>query len=541
MKPIPSRVLALAAGALSSLALLAPAAPAAPIVKVDGARLVDGEGKQVQLRGVNRSGAEYACSIAGTPASKGYSIFDGPRYDAPNLAQPQWTIDAMKAWGINAVRIPLSEHCWLGDVGTLNLAYSGASYREAITNYVDQLGASGMVAILDLHVAGPAAAPNLDANLLPLPDLDNAPSFWSQIANVFKTRTHVIYDVFNEPHLYELATDDARWACWRDGCVIDPAGTPPAYQAVGMTSLVNTIRATGSTQPIMLGGLGYSNLLARWREFVPADPAHALVASFHSYPAPIGECVDEACWDATIDAIRAGGYPVVTGELGDFDCHDDYLQRYLNWADAHGAISYLAWAWDETASPSAWGCGSGPAVIQSYDGTPTQTYGAAYRAHLLARQAPEQVPPPPPPVAPPPPTARTLRRSAVVGGNRRFAIAARDTKPAGSCVSNGERRAVRVGIALKRIAGRRAEHGFAIQQIRVLVDGRLQAYVIRRNVGTILRRGALYWESRTGRKPLPIAGRHVGSVELVTSTRPRRDARAVTGRTRLSIPFYICM
>lgn len=539
--------------AASALALLAPTAAAAPVVKVDGARLVDGAGRQIQLRGVNRSGTEYACSVAGQPGARGYSIFDGPRYDAPNLDQPQRMFDAMRSWGITAVRVPLSEHCWLGDVPSLNPAFSGAPYRQAIERYVDQLGENGIAAILSLHVVGPDAAPNLAGELLPMPDADNATSFWAQVAGVFKSRTHVLYDAFNEPHLWEIADDAQRWACWRDGCQIDPQGAAPAYQTVGMRDIVDAIRAAGSTQPIMLGGLGFASLLHRWREHLPADPANALVASFHNYPSPVGGCTDAACWEATIDPIRLAGHPVVTGELGQYDCNHDYLRRYVDWADAHGQISYLAWAWNETDAPSSWTCG-GPSVITSYDGTPTQTFGATYRAHLLARQAAENPPLQPPVTAPPPPSVvprprpgplpapreRTVRRHAIVGGNRRLRIATGETNPTGPCVSRDRRATVRVSVALTRVRGRRAHRRFSVRGLNTLVDGRHQRRVMKTDVSRILKRGVLRWKARasTG-KPFQAGTRHVGSIELVSSHRNRRG-KTIVRRTRLSIPFFVC-
>lgn len=555
----PPRVIWRALGVAGcALALLAPASAAAPVVKADGARLVDGAGRQIQLRGVNRSGTEYACSVAGSPGSRGYSIFDGPRYDGPNVDQPQWMFDAMRSWGITAVRVPLSEHCWLGDVPSLNPAFSGAAYRQAIERYVDQLGENGIAAILSLHVVGPDAAPNLDGALLPMPDADNATMFWTQVAGVFKSRTHVLYDAFNEPHLWEIAEDAQRWACWRDGCNVDPEGPPPAYQTAGMRDIVNAIRAAGSTQPIMLGGLGFASLLHRWREHLPADPANALVASFHNYPPPGGGCTDEACWKATIDAIRVAGHPVVTGELGQYDCNHDYLRRYLDWADAHGQISYLAWTWNETNPPSNWTC-AGPSVIASYDGTPTQTFGATYRAHLLARQAAENPPvqppvtalPPtpavtptptvtPPPVSPPAARSRTLRRHAIIGGNRRFSIATGATRASGPCVSRDRRAAVRVTVALKRVSGRRAHRRFSVRSLNILVDGRRQGHVIKKNVPRILPSGVLRWKARTpAGKPFKAGSRHVGSIELVSSHRNRRGQKVVR-RTRLSIPFFVC-
>jgi len=66
----------------------------APRLHVAGNRLVNSRGRPVLLHGVNRSGTEFLCV-------QGHGIFDGPTDQA--------SISAMKAWGINAVRIPLNE------------------------------------------------------------------------------------------------------------------------------------------------------------------------------------------------------------------------------------------------------------------------------------------------------------------------------------------------------------------------------------------------------------------------------------------------
>ena len=57
-------------------------------IHVSGNKLVNDQGRKVVLRGVNRSGTEYACI-------QGWGIFDGP-YDAAS-------VQAMKSWGINGV------------------------------------------------------------------------------------------------------------------------------------------------------------------------------------------------------------------------------------------------------------------------------------------------------------------------------------------------------------------------------------------------------------------------------------------------------
>ena len=67
--------------------------------------------------------------------------------------------------------------------------------------------------------------------------------------------------------------------------------------------MVNAIRATGATQPILLGGLSYANDLSGWLAHEPVDPEHQLAASFHNY---YGEsCDTTSCWTTTI-AARGG-------------------------------------------------------------------------------------------------------------------------------------------------------------------------------------------------------------------------------------------
>jgi endoglucanase len=70
---------------------------------------------------------------------------------------------------------------------------------------------------------------------------------------------------------------------------------------------------------------------------------------------------------------------VVTGELGEGDCRDSYIDGYMPWADRHG-VSYLAWAWD---AHGGWTCAAGPSLIKDYDGTPT-AFGIGFREHLRA-------------------------------------------------------------------------------------------------------------------------------------------------------------
>ncbi|TME43912.1 MAG: hypothetical protein E6I57_00370 [Chloroflexi bacterium] len=126
------------------LATTPPSALAAAAISplhVDGNRLVDASGAQVVLRGVSRSGTEFACVNEG-----GFGISLGPL--------DQGSVDGIKSWHQNTLRLPLNEDCWLG-INGVNPAYSGANYRQAIASYVSLLNQNGLYVILDLHWSAP--------------------------------------------------------------------------------------------------------------------------------------------------------------------------------------------------------------------------------------------------------------------------------------------------------------------------------------------------------------------------------------------------
>lgn len=339
------------AALLLLLALLLPASAAAkkPWIGVEGNQLVNRAGKPVRLLGVNVPGPESQCV-------ENDRIFLGPT---------DWaSVQAIKSWHVNAVRLPLNESCWLG-LGGVDPALSGGNYRAAIRSYVDELERAGIYVILDLQWAAPGH--HQATGLIPLPDAEHAPAFWFSVGSEFRSDRSVLFDLFNEPH-------DVGWECWSAPCTVDDHWFG-AYQATGLPQLLETLRSTGARQPVLLGGLEWSANLAGWLEHVPADPAHAIVAANHTYFEP-STCYQE-CRAELVHISRQ--YPVVTSELGEMDCRRHYINPYMRWADAHG-ISYLAWSW---AAGPGWGCTEGPSLIKDYTGKPTQ-FGAGFRRHLLA-------------------------------------------------------------------------------------------------------------------------------------------------------------
>ena len=184
----------------------------------------------------------------------------------------------------------------------------------------------------------------------------------------------MVFDLYNEPH-------DISWSCWRDGCT-----TSAGWQAAGMQSLLSALRSSGAVQPALVAGMNWAGDLSQWLAWRPSDPAGQLAASAHIYS--FSQCNTASCWSSQIAPVAAR-VPVVTGELGETDCAHGFVDAYMSWADAAG-VSYLGWSWN-TAS-----CSGGPALVTSYDGTPTG-FGAGVRDHLAALAA----------TAPPPTTSST--------------------------------------------------------------------------------------------------------------------------------------
>lgn len=336
-------------------------------LRVVGNHIVDAQGRTVRLLGVNRPGMDVL-----DPAGRCWAM-------PANLAE----IAAIASWDVNAVRIPLNEDCWLG-INGVN-ATTVHAYRAALHAYVAALHTRGIYAILDLHRSAPGATPA--AAMQAMPDADHAPAFWSSLAAAFVADHGVVFDLYNEPHLGDVLPEGTNyWHCWLYGCMIPDiyvitAGRqrslPYPWRAAGMQQLVNSVRSTGATQPIMLSGLNYASGFVGWLTHTPIDPVHQLIASAHIYNES-GGCATTACWQQQLAPI-ARRYPVVTGELGESDCTHGFVDRYMQFADANG-ISYLGWSWSiETNCHTQ----TAMALITDWAGTPSSS-GIGLRNHLAA-------------------------------------------------------------------------------------------------------------------------------------------------------------
>jgi hypothetical protein len=363
------------------------AAPAAaPTIRVQGRQLVDGAGRPVQLRGVNRAAFESRC----TYDANGFA--DGP--------VDQASVEAMLGWKINVVRLTLNEDCWLGANG-LPLGGDAAGYRAAARAYVALLRRNGLYVMPVVEEFGPGTQRSTRIDYLP--DRDHMPAFWRSVATAFKADHGIVFDPvtevgiaeWNDPH----PQPPGQWACWLHGCTVDSVyGKGLRFASAGIQSLVTTIRSTGATQPIVLGGIDYNADLGRLLAYLPRDPAHQLVASAHVYDFVQGAQVGALFRDQLEPIARR--LPVILGELGERNCDSGsaaFTRRVLGLVDAErrkgNLVGVLGWAWNaRSATSDGWHCPTGkygeggPLLIRGYAGTPT-VMGRVFRAWIASRPA----------------------------------------------------------------------------------------------------------------------------------------------------------
>ncbi|MDQ1747865.1 MAG: endoglucanase [Frankiaceae bacterium] len=353
-------VLSLAvAGVTTGAVPRASATTTAPYLQVSGTTLVDRRtGADFQMRGVNRDGTEVAC-VGGATA------LPGPTDDS--------AMKPFQDWDINTVRVPLNESCWNGNAG-IAADPTGATYRADVVDFVNRLSNAGLFVILDLHWShsGTAVATGQDL----MANADNSLTFWSSVASTFASNPYVVFEPYNEPH-------DISWACWLSGC------TAGGVAYTGMQQIVDTIRAAGAQQVILLSGLHWAADPSGVLTHEPTDPLGQEMVNAHLYYDP--SCTTSACWDSRY-GYNLGQAPFVIDEIGDdvTGCQGIWMNNLLTYLDQRDA-GYLVHVWAPSATQTSQECGvSGTTtwntfhLLASWDGTPTP-YGAWVRLHFVAR------------------------------------------------------------------------------------------------------------------------------------------------------------
>jgi hypothetical protein len=365
-------------------------------LKVRGNQVLNSENKLVLLRGVNASTLEWTVDGEG-------HILETVRV-------------AIDDWHVNVIRLPLAQDSWFGKDPRQN--DQGKAYRALVKQVVDLCSSKGCYIILDLHWSD-AGQWGTNIGQHSMPD-KNSVTFWRDIAAVYSNHPAVIFDLYNEPH-------DVTWDIWLKGGTIKDRPNRPGmaavtFEAVGMQTLLDTVRAIGAKNVVIAGGLDWAydfSGVLEGRQL--KDPSgNGVIYANHTYDNK-RESVDT--WIASMEKATAK-LPVIVSEFGGSGgpnrrkgwwgtspssaMGDDWLLHVLQ-AIADHNWSFAAWDLHTTA---------GPVLISDWNYTPTPDFGVYVKQLLLEGKLPRYAPPDLSKMAKQP--ATMLPESARLGGSELY-------------------------------------------------------------------------------------------------------------------------
>ena len=322
-------------------------------VSVQGTRFYS-QGHVVTLVGVNHSSLEYSCSGDGH-----FTLAD---------------FQAMRGWGMNVVRIPLSSEFWA------NASNDCPGYRQTVTQAVANARAAHLFVIVDLQWSAPFDSPDDQKRggvQCPMPDTGKDVAFWQDLAALYRNDPGVLFDLFGEPN-------DISWSTWlnggtiSDGCYI--VGGPSlqqeqgTYQAIGMRSLVAKVRAIAPANVLILGGTEWAYDLSGLLQGFALQGTNL---AYDTHPFDYGN-KQPTDWPLAFGAA-AQQYPVIAGEFGSYSCSTDYIAQAVRYFNTHH-ISWLAWTW------GPYSC-STPSLLAAWPDVPSVPYGSYLKQQMLQLSA----------------------------------------------------------------------------------------------------------------------------------------------------------
>lgn len=229
------------------------------------------DGEPIRLRGVNRSGLEYANLGA-------------------NITEQQIG-HIVSEWGSNIIRLPFNQDWALNG----RADFTAEQYLQSIDQVIAWTSSLGAYTLLDLQWI------NTEVKIAPLPDF-NSPRLWRTLAERYRNEPSVLYDLYNEPH----DTTAADWRYWA-------------------TLLTDTIRAVHPEALIFISGLDWGYDLRNVQ-----IEARDVVYSTHVYPWKTSPKWDRAFGDLADEVpVFAGEW----GGRNDHLDWGSWLVSYLNELD----------------------------------------------------------------------------------------------------------------------------------------------------------------------------------------------------------------
>jgi hypothetical protein len=251
-----------------------------------------------------------------------------------NAASPtlyQKISEAATYWHANTVRLQVSwEQLYSGPNGTVNTLYLSQLDRE-----IQQANSLNMVAILTQQTE------HLGGSIMPD---SHSLTFWTFIANRYKSDPLVMFDLFNEPRLsaLDVGGKDQLWSIWQNGGTVTGTTDGSNGTYVGMQTVVNTVRATGATNIVIAEGTGGDHDLSGLATHALTGPNIAygtenslrLLGNVPNYT--------QAQWAANF-GIPSQTYPIMMeaflGTPGTVDCDPNsptVFPQLLNYLQANG-------------------------------------------------------------------------------------------------------------------------------------------------------------------------------------------------------------
>ena len=363
------------AGSFHGIAATAGADPAKMTLplKVVGTQVLNSRNEPIVLRGVN------AASLEWTSDGQGHIL--------------QSVNTAIQEWRANIIRLPLAQDRWFGKAPEQQ--DEGVTYRALVKAIVDTCATQACYIVLDLHWSDCGEwGTNIAQHSMPD---QNSVLFWKDCAAAYQNHPAVIFDLYNEPH-------DVTWDIWLKGGTITDrpnsrrGGPPRTFEAVGMQTLLDAVRATGAQNLVIAGGLDwaydFSGILDGRQLSDPGGNGvlyanHAYNNKRHSVETWISR-MEQAAAKLPVIVSEYGGSGGPNRRTGRFSAParaaspsgDDWLLYVMQALQDHN-WSWIAWDFH----PSA-----GPTLISGWDYTPTPDFGVFVK-QALAGTLPKYIPP----------------------------------------------------------------------------------------------------------------------------------------------------
>ncbi len=294
----------------------------------DGNRIVDaGSRAPVLLRGVNRSGFEYA-----EPGGDGFLHAAGV-----SLEECQ---EIGREWRANIVRLPFNQDWALHG----RWPNSAEDYLGAIDQVIDWLALCGCYTLLDLQWLSAdleyGRLANGDVNrVAPLPNAESG-WLWETLALRYREQPAVLFDLFNEPH--DALADDPQpvLAVREDGETVMLASrrVSAATWKAWARYLISRIREVHPASLIFVGGTRWAYDL-RGMEL----DLDNIVYSTHVYAGSTEH--GGPAWPSAFGSF-ARAHPVFAGEWGGEADDVEWGVKLAGYLRALG-IGWTAWSWKD--------------------------------------------------------------------------------------------------------------------------------------------------------------------------------------------------